>query len=566
MIDRERQVASPALRRLTRRDLLSLGAGAVGVLALAACGGADPTPTIGAPPATGGGVATGAATPVGGTTAAATAAGALKRGGILKIAIIGEAPAVADAMFTTATITSNLAAQIFEGLFARDSKYAARPLLVDKHTVSPDGKGYEFTLRKGITFHNGKELTSADVVASLKRWGALTGRGKTIVGRLVENGLAAKDPLTVTMTFKEPTGVLLDFLALAEAFIMPAEIADAAGKDKLAEDKLIGTGPFKFAEHKVDQYLRLVRHDGYLPRDEPADGMAGKRVAYLDELRFIPVPDESVRTNGVVTGEYHFNETVAPDQYDRVKGDPTVVPMIVKPYYWYCPHFNKRKGLFTDAKMRKAVALCFSQAEAMIAGFGRQEFIRLDPSVSAPETVWHSDAGKDSYNKPDAERAKALLKEAGYAGQPIRWLATKEYFYNYPMADYAKQKMEASGMKVELVVSDWATLVKNRANPDVYEIFVTGHSGYSHPATQPFNDKEWPGFWDNAEKDRLVGAMVAEPDPAKQKKIIDDYEALIYQETPFVKCGDNFLLRVARKEVVGYVNPPDWFFWNVALG
>ncbi len=566
MIDREQHVVSPALRRLTRRDLLSLSAGAVGVLALTACGGADPTPTIGAPPATGGGVATVAATPVGGTTVAPTAAGALKRGGILKIAIIGEAPAVADAMFTTATITSNLAAQIFEGLFTRDSKYAARPLLVDKHTVSPDGKSYEFALRKGITFHNGKELTATDVVASLKRWGALTGRGKTIVGRLTENGLAAKDPLTVTMMFKEPTGVLLDFLALAEAFIMPADIADGAGKDKLAEDKLIGTGPYKFAEHKVDQYLRFVRFDGYVPRAEPADGMAGKRVAYLDELRFIPVPDESVRTNGVVTGEYHFNDTASPDQYDRIKGDPTVVPLIVKPYYWYSPHFNKRKGLFTDVKMRKAVALCFSQAEAMTAGFGRQEFIRLDPSVSAPETIWHSDAGKDIYNKPDVERAKVLLKEAGYAGQPIRWLATKEYFYNYPMADYAKQKMEAIGMKVDLVVSDWATLVKNRANPDAYEIFLTGHSGYSHPATQPFNDKEWPGFWDNAEKDRLVGAMVAEPDPAKQKKIIDDYEALIYQEMPFVKCGDNFLLRVARKEVVGYVNPPDWFFWNVALG
>ena len=201
----------------------------------------------------------------------------------------------------------------------------------------------------------------------------------------------------------------------------------------------------------------------------------------------------------------------------------------------------------------------------MVAGFGRRDFIGLDPGVAAPETVWHSGAGEDVYNKMDVEKARALLQQANYNGQPIRWLATKEYFYNFPMADLIKQKMEAIGMKVELVVSDWATLVKNRADPDLYEIFLTGHSGYSHPATQPFNDKGWPGFWDNAEKDKIVGAMTAEPDPAKLKKIVDDYQALIWKEMPFVKCGDNYLLRAIRKQVKGYVNPPDWFFWNVAL-
>lgn len=579
-------------RTLTRRSLLVLGTGAAGALFLAACGGADPTPTTipvssgasgaGSTPATGATAAATAPAQIGATaaptmapigapaspgaaspSAAAAAAPALKKGGILKIAVIGEPPATADAMFTTATITSNVAAQIFEGLFARDSRYAAKPMLVDKYTISPDGKTYDFTLRQGIKFHNGKDMTPADVIASLKRWGQLTGRGKTIMGRL--DTITAKDPLGVTMVFKEPTGVLLDFLALTEAFVLPADIADSAPKTKLPEDKLIGTGPYKFTEHKVDQYIRLTRYDGYVARDDAADGAAGKKVAVVDELRIIPVPDESVRVNGLVTGEYHFAETVPPDQYDNIKSNPDLVPLIVKPYYWYSPHFQKKQGLFTDPKMRKAVSLAFSQGEAMVAGFGRQDFIRLDPSVSAPETVWHSNAGADIYNKPNVDQAKALLKEAGYTGQTVRWLATKEYTYNFNMADFIRQKMEAIGMKVELVVSDWATLVQNRAKPELYEIFLTGHSGYSHPATQPFNDKDWPGFWDNAEKDKLVSAMVAEPDPAKQKTIIDQYETLIYQEMPFVKCGDNFLLRAARKEVKGYVNPPDWFFWNVGL-
>jgi peptide/nickel transport system substrate-binding protein len=524
-----------------------LAAGAGAGLALAACG--PPGTAPGSP---------------GSPASAPATSGSQAKGGVLKIAVIGEAPAVADSMFTTATITSNISAQIFEGLFARDGKLAPKPMLVDKHSAPPDGKQYEFALRRGITFHNGKDLTATDVVASLKRWSMLSGRGKTIFNRL--ETIEAKDAATVTMVFREPTGVLLDFLAMAEAFIMPADIAEATGRNQLPEDKLIGTGPFKFAEHQVDRFLRLTRYDAYTPRDDAPDGAAGKKIAYVDELRIIPVPDESVRTNGLVTGEYHFVDTAPPDHYDQIKGDSNLVPLIVKPYYWYTPHFNKKQGLFTDAKMRRAVAFCFSAAECMVAGFGRKEFIRMDPGIAAPETPWHSTAGQDVYNKPDVAKARSLLKEAGYSGQVIRWLATKEYFYNYPMADYIKQKAEAVGMKVELVVSDWATLVRNRARPEAYEVFITGHSSYSHPATQPFNDKEWPGFWDNAEKDRLVGAMVAEPDPAKQKRIVDEYQKLIYDEMPFVKCGDNFLLRAARKEVKGYVNPPDWFFWNVSLG
>ncbi|MDP9371819.1 MAG: ABC transporter substrate-binding protein, partial [Chloroflexota bacterium] len=519
---------------------------------------------------TGGGAPT---PPAGGTTATAAAApaagppkapAALKRGGILKIATTGEPPSLADAMFTTATATANVAEQMFEGLFARDSKFAPRPMLVERHTASPDGKSYEFTLRRGVKFHNGKDLAAADVVASLRRWGQLSSRGKLIFGRL--DGIAATDAATVTMTFKEPTGVLLDFLALSEAFILPAEVADAAGKNKLENNQLIGTGPFMFKEHQVDRYIRLVRFDGYTPREEAPDGVSGKKVAYLDELQLIPVPDESVRVNGLITGEYHFNESVPPDQYDTVRNDQNLTALTVRPNFWYCPHFNKKQGIFTDVRMRQAVVLAFSQAEAMVAGFGRQEFIRLDPGVSAPETVWYSTAGGDVYNKPDPERARALLREAGYNGQTVRWLCTKESIYSYNMSEYIKQKLEAVGMKVELVVSDWATVIKNRANAEGYEVHVTGHSAYAHPALHPFNDKAWPGFWDNAEKDRLVGAMVAEADAARQKQTIDDYQALVWRDMPFVKCGENFALRAARKEVAGYTNTPNWFFWNVALG
>ncbi|MGH2530882.1 MAG: ABC transporter substrate-binding protein, partial [Thermomicrobiales bacterium] len=486
-----------------------------------------------------------------------------QQGGTLKVAVIGEPPAVADAVFTTATLTNNVSSQIFEGLFALDSQYTPQPMLVESYDLSPDGLSYRFTLRQGVKFHNGKDLSSADVLASLNRWGEINGRGRLVFGRL--DTIEAPDARTITMTFNQPTGVLLSFLARSEALISPAESAEAAGAEAMPEDMLIGTGPFMFQEHQVDQYIRFGRYDGYAPREEAADGWAGKKVAYLDELEIIPVPDDSVRANGVLTGEYHFADTVPPDLYETLQSDSSVQPIIVEPYYWYAPHFNKRQGLFTNPLLRQAVQLAFNQSEAMLAGFGRQEFVRSDPSVSAPETVWHSTAGSEAYDQPDVERARALLEEGGYAGETVRWLATREYSYNFNMADFIKQGMEAIGMTVELVVSDWATLVENRAKPEAYEIFLTGHSSYVHPTTHPFNDKEWPGFWDSAAKDDIIGRMVAETDSEALKGIIDEYTTLIWSEMPFVKCGDNFLLRALRSEVTGYTNPPDWFFWNVGM-
>ena len=534
-----RRSFAPWERTLTRRQVVA-GSAAVGALALADRG------------------------PAAGRRLSARAQDAeLQQGGTLRVALIGEPPVLADAMFTTATVTSNVAQQMFEGLFARDSNYGPKPMLAESHTVSPDGLVHEFKLRQGVTFHNGKSMTATDVVASLKRWGALTGRGRLVSGRLAS--IEERDPATVVMTFNQPTGVLLDFLALIEAFVLPAEIADAAGSEALSEEQLIGTGPFRFQERQVDQYIRLARFDGYAAREEPPDGAAGRKVAYLDQIEFVPVPDASVRADGLITGEYQFSEQIEPDQYDTIASDPGITPLIVKPYYWCSPHFNKRQGLFTDVRLRRAVALAFSAEEAMVSGFGREDFFRIDPSVAAPETPWHTQVGNDVYLQDDVEQAKALLAEAGYAGQPVRWLATREYPYNYNIAALVAQRLEAIGMPVELVISDWATLVENRSNPDVYEIFLTGHSGYSHPATQPFNDKEWPGFWDNAEKDRILSDMLTATDPEQQQGFIDEYQNLIYAEMPFVKCGDYFFLRAARSEVQGYTNFADWFFWNVGL-
>ncbi|HYE92687.1 MAG TPA: ABC transporter substrate-binding protein, partial [Terriglobales bacterium] len=229
-----------------------------------------------------------------GAVAPAAAQDAPRQGGILKAAMIGEPPTL-DTHTTTATIAYQIAWHVFETLYTYDKAYGAVPHLAEGHVVGDGGRRYTITLRKGVKFHNGKELTAADAAASIQRWGRLHVTGKTIF-KTIES-VEAKEPSTVVIHLKEPSGSVLYALASPYLTIHPKSVLDAAGDQPVKE--FIGTGPFRFVEHKPDRHIRVARFKDYAPRSEVVDGLAGKRVAYVDEIRFMPVPDVAVRVAGV---------------------------------------------------------------------------------------------------------------------------------------------------------------------------------------------------------------------------------------------------------------------------
>src|SRR5262249_22265045 len=141
-----------------------------------------------------------------------------------------------------------------------------------------------------------QELTAADVVASLNRWGAIAEHGRSF-WRLVRE-VDAKGSHEIVIHLKEHYADLVASLTVVTgAAIYPKEIIDAAGNGPL--NQFIGTGPFRLAEHIPNRHIRLVRFKEYTARNEPPTGVGGKRVAYLDELLFVPVPDIAVRMAGV---------------------------------------------------------------------------------------------------------------------------------------------------------------------------------------------------------------------------------------------------------------------------
>ena len=119
-----------------------------------------------------------------------------RMGGVLKAAMIGEPPSL-DLHWTTAVITQQITWHVYETLFTYDRNFAPIPMLAESYTVSDGGRRYTITLRKGIKFHSGKEMTPADVVASLNRWGKVSTPGKPLWKNV--EAVEAKDPLTVVI-------------------------------------------------------------------------------------------------------------------------------------------------------------------------------------------------------------------------------------------------------------------------------------------------------------------------------------------------------------------------------
>jgi peptide/nickel transport system substrate-binding protein len=493
---------------------------------------------------------------------AAAEAQAPRRGGVLRVGLIGEPPTL-DMHATTAVITREIGVNMFEGLFALDAKFQPAPLLVEGYDVQDGARRYVIRLRRDVKFHNGKPLTPADVVASLRRWGAMASTGKT-VWKNVE-AIEAREPATVEIRLKEPSGSLLTILAQVDsaAVIYPKSVLDASGDGPLKE--FIGTGPFRFVEHRPDRHIKLARFDGYASRAEPSSGLAGQRTAYLDELLFIPVPDYATRQAGLTTGEYGYIQQVKPDQYDRMKSTPGVEPVIVKPYGWVTMVLNTKQGLMTDRRLRLAIQAALDVEPMMLAGVGHKDFYRLDPGLFFPEQAWHSRASAHAYHQHDKEKGRRLLKEAGYAGQPLRWIVTTEYEHHYKPALVGRSQLEELGFKVDLQVSDWATVVQRRNKPELWDVFSTAFVMVPEPTAAAQVLCEWPGWWCTAEKEQLLQAMGRELDFKKRLALWEKVQAAFYADAARIKIGDYFRLDARRKDVQGYAPGPYMHFWNVWL-
>ena len=271
---------------------------------------------------------------------------------------------VLDPTWTTAYVTRNHAYMIYDTLFAVNQKGEIKPQMVDKYTTSKDGKAWTFTLRDGLEFHDGKPVTSEDVIASIKRWTARDAMGG-VLAKFIDN-YEAVDARTFKLNLKEPCGIVLDALGKPSSnvpFIMPARIAATSPMEQIKEH--IGSGPFVFKadEFKPGERVVYLKNAKYKPRSEPIDGLSGGKVVHVDRVEWVIIRDPQTQFNALKAGEVDIVEQPAFEQVETLKKTPGVQIVNFAPAgLQFIMRFNHLHAPFDNPKVRQAAMLEIGRA------------------------------------------------------------------------------------------------------------------------------------------------------------------------------------------------------------
>jgi peptide/nickel transport system substrate-binding protein len=281
----------------------------------------------------------------------------------------------------------------------------------------------------------------------------------------------------------------------------------------------------------------------------------------------VPVPDVASRAAQVESGDLDFGDDLDANAYDRLAKNANVRAIIAKPYYWLVAVFNKKEGLMTNQKLRQAwqAAIDIEPIMKTVAA-GKSQFYRMDSSLAFQELpAWHTKIQGLPWNEHNKDKAKKLLQEAGYKGEPIRFMTTQEYKWMYDFALVSKQQLEDVGFKIDLQVMDWSTLGQRRVNPKEYDAFTTGIGNAVDPTHHVYLTPTWPG-WTTDEEFATINAQLArETDHKKRYALWEQQTKLFYEKVPVIRYGDLFGLRAARKTVMGFnektERPRFWGVW-----
>jgi len=486
--------------------------------------------------------------------------------GMLRYATVGEPPSL-DQHVLTSDLATTIAHHMFEGLYTFNAANSPVNLLAAGDSLSDDGKTITISLRDDVKFHNGQAMTSADVVASMKRWGEHGSRGGLLFGNV--ESVEASGDYEITIKLSEPFGPWKNLLAFINGgpAIYPASVMEGATKEPIAPDQYIGTGPYKFSEWQPNRHVELVRFDDYASPPGAADGYGGARKAELDTLRFMPVPDVGTRVAGLQAGDYDYAESIPGDLYADLDANADVKTILNGGPIFGLVFMNSKEGpLKENFALRRAIQTAIDKTPALQVAIGPEGLWRANGSFLPEGNVWHTDSGADSFSKGDAEAAKKMAEEAGYTGDPIKFMVSTNYPFHYDKAIVYTKQLAQAGFNIDLQVYDWATLIEKRAQPDQWDLFFTHHGFVPDPILISVMNDSYPGWWTTDEKAALKAKFTASSDPAERQAIWADIQALIYEQVPTMKTGDVYTYNIASPKLSGLGDATlIWpHFWNVS--
>jgi peptide/nickel transport system substrate-binding protein len=503
-------------------------------------------------------------TAVAATVAAmAKPAWAQKRGGDIVMAQQAQPPSL-DGMTTFAQASRNITMHIFETLYTRGETGAVISGLASDCTPSADFKTFTFHLRRGVKFHNGKEMTGADVKASLLRYAKVGGSAQLLSP---VSQIDVPDPYTVVVQLSRPVPAFLDLVSTPRApmVIIPAE---QAGKDVNKID-LIGTGPFKFVEYQPDSHVKLARFDDYVAdtKFSGPDGFGGKKTAYFDTVTFRFMPESGARAAALQTGEVQALEQIAVSDAKRLKSNTNIRLYEMMPWAFQVFFLNANEAPTNNLKFRQAVRAALGNEE--ILAIAEDGLYRLAPAWQHPGTEYYAAVtGKDVYNVNNQDLAKQLLKEAGYKGEPFTLVTDSSFQNDKDSSVIASQQLQAVGINVKLVTVDWPTSISMRSKPtgwSMFPIFI-GIEPWEGPySTTTFftGASNWQQHVD-PELESLATKLNTSPTVEERKAAFAAFQQRVVDEVYAIKLGDLGIYQATRANVANYKPfriPRMWDAW-----
>jgi peptide/nickel transport system substrate-binding protein len=482
---------------------------------------------------------------------------------------------VLDPVWTTAYITRNHGYMIYDTLFGTDAAGMVKPQMVDKYTAAKDGKSWSFTLRDGIEFHDGKAVTSEDVVASVKRW---TSRD-TFGGQLAKfvEGYETPDAKTFVIKLKEPFGLMLEALGKPSSnvpFIMPKRIADTPGDQQIKEH--IGSGPFTFKadEYKPGERVVYLKNAKYKPRAEAASGTAGGKNVYTDRVEWVIIRDPQTQLNALIAGEVDIIEQPAHEQYSSIKSNANLQIIDQMPAGGqFIFRFNHLHAPFDNLKIRQAAMAALGQEQHLRTQIGTPGMFSYCKSMYPCGTPYATDKMGPYTGMANPARSKQLLQEAGYDGKPVVLMRPTDLAVISKIPLVAKQQLEAGGFKVDMQTMDWQTLVSRRAKKDApdkggWNAFMTAWvaDDIRTPITMAMvnaaGDKGWFGWQSDQIIEDLKGKFARTAGEAEKKKIAEQIQVRAMETASHVPLGQYFNPSASRKNIEGQVVGMQ-VYWNI---
>ena len=455
---------------------------------------------------------------------------AAAQGSHLKIALSGDTSNV-DLHLTTHYISRVALLNVYEMLYTLGEDLSIQPMLADKHTISADGLTYTITVRKGVKFHNGKVMDAKDVAYTLNRMrnqGCRSAEFKALVKEIT-----APEPSTVRITLNNPSGV---FLANLANIICPVVIYPEGEVEKQggAITKPVGTGPYEFVEWKKDAFLRMKKFNDYVADSRPASGLAGKKVALVETVDFIPIPDGSVRAAAIERGDVDVAVDLNIEDAPRLKGKSGLT-IAAKPGVGFDDlRFGFKKGPFTNQKLRQAVAFAIDKEEinkAMLGGQGKP----VPAGFPAGMPFFGPVHEQDPYAKPNVQKAKQLMQEAGYKGEKVILTAHLVPDRIAQGAVVIQSQLQAAGMNVEVKTLESAAL-QEVWNKGEFELFYSGLTPRPDADVYYCQTNESTSSnagYKNAEYDRLCQEGRKAQKPEDRAKIYAQLEQLRRTDLPY---------------------------------